>query len=531
MKHTDLVIAVVTLLACSAQLFAAEWQWSVPDGNARAYLWIPPTCQRVRGVVVASHNMIEMGILEHATMRRTLANLNFAEVWVAPQLELNFDFHKGAGEHFQRVMDALAETSGYTELKIAPIVPIGHSAHATYPWNFAAWNPARTLCVLSVKGDAPQTTLTGYGRANVDWGNRNIDGIPGVMVMSEQEWRDDRLTPAITFRAAHPQSPIASYAEIGDGHFGFSDSLVEFLAMFIRKSAEQRLPPEFPTPLDAPVPLKPIDPKQGWLIDRWHKDAPPAAPPAPFDTYTGDRAQAFFCFDQEMANWIESQYASIIGKKPQLVGFVQDGKILAGEPCTPAVITGDDGVTFHLTAQLLDHVAGTGGKGTLWTGLPNGAPIGHASGGGPVEIHTIVGPVRQVKNDLFAISLNRSVYIQDNRSPDGWICALQAGDSQYKAAVQQALLKIYPNKTGAEQTITFPPIADQKSGIDHVDLHATASSGMPVYYYVRQGPAELDGSTLRFTPIPPRAKLPISITVIAWQWGRAVEPKVRTACP
>jgi hypothetical protein len=119
--------------------------------------------------------MIEQGILEHPKMRSTLSDLNFAEVWVVPSLELNFDFNKGAGERFEQLMDALADESGYAELKAAPVVPLGHSAHATFPWNFAAWNPNRTLCVLSVKGDAPQTNLTGYGRANVEWGDRNID--------------------------------------------------------------------------------------------------------------------------------------------------------------------------------------------------------------------------------------------------------------------------------------------------------------------------------------------------------------------
>ena len=50
------------------------------------------------------------------------------------------------------------------------------------PWNFAAWNNQRTLCVISFHGDAPRTNLCGYGTANVEWGRtRNIDGIPGLI--------------------------------------------------------------------------------------------------------------------------------------------------------------------------------------------------------------------------------------------------------------------------------------------------------------------------------------------------------------
>lgn len=62
-------MTLVFLLA--ATLFSApgaEWQWSTAVRNARtnsfgpprAFLWIPPNCERVRGVVVAQHNMEEI---------------------------------------------------------------------------------------------------------------------------------------------------------------------------------------------------------------------------------------------------------------------------------------------------------------------------------------------------------------------------------------------------------------------------------------------------------------------------------------
>ena len=48
-------------------------------------------------------------------------------------------------------------------------------------------------------------------------------------------------------------------------------------------------------------------------------------------------------------------------------------------------------------------------------------------------------------------------------------------------------------------------------------------------YYVREGPAEVDGDTLRMTAIPPRAKFPVRVTVVAWQFGRATEPMLKAA--
>jgi len=89
--------------------------------------------------------MTEEGILEHPEFRKALSDLGMAEVWVAPPFDGVFKFDQGAGDRFSAIMKALADESGYSELDYAPIVPIGHSACASYPWNFAAWNPGRTL--------------------------------------------------------------------------------------------------------------------------------------------------------------------------------------------------------------------------------------------------------------------------------------------------------------------------------------------------------------------------------------------------
>ncbi len=528
------LLAVVLLGAMTASAQAAEWQWSAPDGQARAYLWIPPKCPRVRAVVVANHNMIEQGILEHPLMRRTLSDLDIAEVWVVPAMDATFDFHQGAGEHFQRIMNALADQSGYSELRFAPVVPIGHSACATYPWNFAAWNPGRTLAVLSVHGDAPQTTLTGNGKPRIDWGDRNIDGVPGLMVMGEYEWAEDRIAPALAFQTQHPGTPLAMLADAGHGHYDYSDRLVAFLAMFIRKAAAARLPRR--APLDGPVPLTPVNPSSGWRVDRWRKDQPPAAPAAPYAKYAGDPKQAFWCFDGEMAHQTESYYAGSRGKKPQLLSVTDPRappRSGCGEPVTPRFLPADDGITFQLVTAFMDTVPGDK-KNTnpaRWAGLPVGTPLGHATGGGPILLSPSVGPVAQIGPDTFQLRFGRAEFTANGRNNDLWIIAHQPGDDQYKSIVQQVMVRVVPNHDGAPQRLTFPPIPDQAAGTKSLGLFATSDAGMPVHYYVVQGPAEVSGDTLVFTPIPPRAKFPLQVTVVAWQWGRATAPMFQTAEP
>jgi len=155
---------------------SAVWQWAAPAGGSEARLWIPENCQRVRAVLLAQHNMIERGILEHPAMRRVLADWGIAEVFIAPSMDAVFRFDQGAGEKLDAALKSLADQSGYDEIASAPLIPMGHSAHASFPWNCVAWKPGRTLAILSVKGDAPLTDLTGSGKPNPDWGNRTLDG-------------------------------------------------------------------------------------------------------------------------------------------------------------------------------------------------------------------------------------------------------------------------------------------------------------------------------------------------------------------
>ena len=63
-------------------------------------------------------------------------------------------------------------------------------------------------------------------------------------------------------------------------------------------------------------------------------------------------------------------------------------------------------------------------------------------------------------------------------------------------------------------------------------LNATSDAGVPVYYYVEEGPAEVtNGNVLAFSPIPPRSKYPVKVTVVAWQYGRTFEPFLQSATP
>lgn len=521
------LVVLLSLFMQVAKVAAAPWQWSVEikeliseetNAHPSAYLWIPENCKQVRAVIIGQHNMTEETIFEHPEFRKNMGKLGIAEIWITPGIDQRWDVTKGTQQIFETMMKNLSEISGYTELEFAPVIPIGHSAMATYPWNFAAWNPERTLAVLSIHGDSPRTHLTGYGRANLDWGTRTTEGIPSLMVMGEDEWWEDRLITSFDYRREYPNAPLSFLADAGHGHFDISDELIDYLSLFLKKTVEYRLPKH--SSLDAPIQLIPVEAKTGWLADRWRKNEKPTAEAASYDKYKGDKNHAFWYFDKEMADATEKYYANERGKTEQYIGFEQKGKLITFNPkshvrMSPSFQPEADGVTFHLKAVYTDT-------------LRNEYSKEHSTH--PIRMSRICGPVEVVNDTTFTVRFYRMGL--DNPKRTGGICLMASvkQDHKYRSAVQQVEIRIpYRNKEGISQRIIFPKLSDVKASVKKISLNGTADSGLPVYYYVKEGPAEIKGDKLVLTKIPPRAKFPVKVTVVAWQYGRSGEPKVQTA--
>ncbi|OJV87608.1 MAG: hypothetical protein BGO34_11220 [Bacteroidia bacterium 44-10] len=525
MKKYSLILLLI--LICFTSTKAQVYQWSVKlDGyvsgetkaHSEAFLWIPDDCTQLSAIVFSQQNMCEETIFAHPVFLNTLTELGIGIVWVAPGIDYQWDVRSGCQDIFDKMLKDFAEISGYNEIETIPVVPLGHSAMATFPWNFAAWNPERTLAVISYKGDAPRTNLTGYGRENLEWGRtRNIDGIPGLMIEGEYEWWEARVNPALAFRMIYPESCISFLCDRGQGHFDVPDKVIEYISLFLRKAVQYRL--QGNQSLDQSIELVKIDPQEGWLAERWRENRQERATPAAYTGYKGNRHDAFWYFDREMAEATENYYKENPNRKEQHISFLSEGKWLdfnkeshSQYEFTPNIA---DDLTFTISAIYSDarHVNPT---------------RNHSKE--KIRIHNVKGPVERVNDTTFVVQFYRTGF--NNIKRTGGICLVAQGleDDKYKSAVQQIYLKIpFPLTQGERQYILFPGLQDVLVGAESITLNAVSDKGLNVSYYVKEGPAEIEGNRLVFTKIPPRTKFPLKVTVMAWQYG--LKGKIQSAEP
>lgn len=298
--HLHKIVLLPLMFVCTNIMGQVSFDYmSGEDGN-RACLRLPQHTDSVRAVLYCHQNMTEEVLFRSERFCKAMDSLGVAMAFVQNGSQ-NWDISKGCQERFEGIMADFAKGTEHPEIAKAYIIPFGHSAQATFPWNFAAWNPERTLCVISYHGDAPRTNLCGYGRENIEWGRtRNIDSIPGLMVEGEYEWWEARVRPALAFRMMYPDSRISFLCDAGKGHFDLCEETQDYIAKFIEKS------------------LNNPRPKGGEYYSRWIENG----------TETDNPHEQFWYHDSEMVELTKKRYAQSRGKKMQYLSAKIDGEMI-----------------------------------------------------------------------------------------------------------------------------------------------------------------------------------------------------------
>lgn len=517
----------VAWMTVKAQPAEAVYQYSVQEGDRRVYLWTPPPCARIRGLIVAFKNLTEQRWLEDPAIRSTATEECLGEVWIGDgnRSDLSADMGPTAGQAFLQTLHDLADTSEFPEIANAPVIATGHSAHGQFAWRFAQWAPERTIAAIPIKTVPLPTDL-------------NLNGVPLLYLVGQTtEWpqyRDSRIgdrdffwpivrRSALNLRAHDELQEIAVAIDPGGGHFDWSDEDARVIGLFIHKVCKLRLPSKDSGRVvspDMPPKLRNIPFGTGWLVDASGLEQL-QTPAAPVEQYTRTKRDAYWVFDQSMASAIEELQGDRQSRRKQMLSFLQDDRVLPVSREGFAALRFEpdsDGETFSLHPVFLDAIP----ERLVGTGTP----LGHGSS--PIELSVITGPLVKLGPNVFRYSDSRET------GTDGWMVEQAAADAEYRKAVQPAKIHFPQNTQGTDQVIKFSPVRDRRIGTKAVLLSATSDAKLPVHFYVLSGPARVDGDRLIFSEVPKGGAHRIEIHVVAYQPGRPLmegKPAIKAAKP
>ncbi len=489
--------------------------------TATGYLWIPPTCTKVRGVLVFGYNAPEHWLVGHPAIREVCEEQNLAILFTSPPCRLFAVCRDGKYsaeskgkahvEFLQQIVTALAQESGHAELATAPWLPMGESMSLMIVTHVTNGAPERCIAGIHIKDgcwsditstSVPMLEACGTG---AEWDH------PGYDLFNR--WRDmavNDLEDHLAKATAVPGWPGTLLIEPGSAHFTVTERMCRYFAQYIRAAVKARLSP------DGSPSLRPVDLNSGYVTRLSVPDGKPL-PPKPYAQCSPQEKTLPWYFTKELAQEaFDMANVNWNAKSPDPVFTNSQGEPLPFSKAGVAdlnIVPEADGITFTLYSTFLEQIPPNALRGRT--------PLGHPQGeGGKPAIEWVCGPFVPLGKNRFQLRPDRTLGVTE-RHAGGIFRVIHPGDSEFRLSVNPGLLKLQKNTAGKPQKITFEPIADQPSGTQQVPLSAVSDSGLPVQLYVQAGPAVIEGNQLRITQVPVGKGTPISITVVATQFGNA----------
>ena len=509
--HAPMKTILAFLLTSTLAASAAVFQYTVPVETAQkpstAFLWLPADAPKIRGVVMAGMTLMEREMAKDAVIRQACAEQGLAIVFLKVGL---------GGTDLQKVLDDLAQVSGYAELATAPLLFVGHSAGGPQAHDMAVKYADRCFGLVQYRGGGPW-----HGAKPI------APGIPSLMMvgqfdefggmMRDENGRENAWESSCEGMASYRSTNEARLASVvvepGAGHFAWSDRNATYLALFLKKAG-------------ATI-GRPIDFKSGWLTDL---NLRPAGESAAYAAYKGDKGKTSWHFDEELAKATLAYRVGLTGKKDQFIKWNDGFWVDAGTRYFFLNLKWvGDGQTFEVHPAYADtYPAPQQGGGPRWA--QTGQPAGHSTA--PIQLKQVSGPVVPTGTNTFRVQFDNLASVSEGVGRVTFM-AYSVGDAEYRYTEQVGMMPrgFGGLNAGKEQAITFPAIGNLKAGSTLVELKATSDVGLPVEYFVAYGPATIEAGKLKLAEIPSRATFPVEVKVVAYQFGSGVEPKAKAAKP
>ncbi len=560
-----------------------QYRVPAPDGkNAAAYLWVPPDAQVIRAVMVGIHNGLPVTILQNPAVRKVCAEYGIAQILLIPNgsdigtngmlKDLNFDITDPARTAiYDGYIQTLAGISGHPELTLAPVIPLAHSAYCSFPLELALRDAGHCLMAIPIKAGMPNiyTFYAEGGKSLKPAPELTMESVPILFVSSlnqstvTSQWKTQAV-PYGSGSSGHPQTyRDDTDANAGDTyqkgnelfginwemmscHFDMMPRNYEFIARYIAAVSQARLPMPPPAPGTRPV-LKNLTLDSGWLVDRFYSNSTQPTPgkpyfePAPYKDYKGPKNQALWYPNEELARTTQQTMIGESSRKFEMFTIMdRDGQPLplaespqVNIPNAAEWVENDARFTLKIhqftepflvcTNTTRGHEKDPAAEHPLENKIFPGKttlPVSDL----PVRVDLNGCPLEQLPGPDFTFKLKPHRLAPE---PGGYnqfyLHFYKEGNSEFAVAGRNVRMEWYLNGQKVpgikDQKITFDPLADAPKTTRRIKLAATSSSGLPVGYFVREGPAIIEGDELVITQVPVADPRPIQVTVGAYQTG------------
>lgn len=409
--------------------------------GCRFRMWVPPTTQKVKGVVVAFTQMQEW-VSRDANLREACLLEDLAIVWADNLGETDYP-------KLEAGLKALADSSGMPEIANAPFATIAHSTAGIFCRTIASAKPERCFAVVQL--DA------------VDFrDNEELKDVPWLVIKNGSEETDDNWEQASFFMVNDKEayknpdgsgsgddkawsSPRGNGCRMslisipGQGHFGWSPQEAKLVSTFIAKAAHYQL-------TDKVGQITRVPEENGWLTDTAIQEEPTHSPAA-FGNYSGEPGKAFWHLDEEMANLWAEIHASEMSKATQTISQTAFQAQSVWQPSSNMDLS----------------------KGGIDTPYPTDAAS--SVSGNPIKVKTYYGIYKiENENEIF-YSPARYGFL----STKDWLTFYQEGtDTERYSEVTTG--QVSASNFPASTDLSVTTITDCKINNESVDYNATGSS-------------------------------------------------------
>jgi len=251
--------------------------------NPDLRIWVPEGAGRLRAVLLVPENTDSKHFAEHAPLRAVAAKHAMGIAYLRG-FKTGIEHWKEPtppdGRSLTAMLRHVADQTGLRDFEHAPWVTFGKSSRGEFPFRAAWLFPDRVIASVTYHGETPTWPVP-------DWAKLRGQSILSVNANGETEWGGtwyNHVRPSLlNYRSQKGwYSHLVVVRGVGHGDYAdahgsagwgkpFPDKVTcirvwDYLALFIDKALELRLPPGDP-PTDGPPKLAEIDPASGYLID------------------------------------------------------------------------------------------------------------------------------------------------------------------------------------------------------------------------------------------------------------------------